>query len=164
MVADREAAQRSAFGRPERITNEILNRREHSGDQVGIGTADRGRNVRQQQPSLGVDEEHLLDTIDQRVLVTTSAYRTPVRHASMRHLMPCTDRLCSTALLMERTSPAMVSAMALRIAGLGREKWPRRSRADSGGPIHGLPFRPWEQERVRVGGRDSYAGRSLRAS
>jgi hypothetical protein len=38
VLADRESGERSAFARPKRIAHEILNRREHSRNQIGVRT------------------------------------------------------------------------------------------------------------------------------
>ena len=49
--------------------------------------------------------------------MTICANGTPVRHDSMRQRMPCGEKLCSIARLIVFTSPAIVSAIALRIDG-----------------------------------------------
>jgi len=67
--ADAESPERRAFFRMERILHEILNSREHAGDQVGVGKVEiRSRRALQQETSFGVNKERLLDAVHERVL------------------------------------------------------------------------------------------------
>ena len=69
-LADAESPEAAGIALPgEGIDHEVADGGEHAGDQIGVaGLELRRPGVGQQQSGLGVDQEHLLDPIDQRVL------------------------------------------------------------------------------------------------
>ena len=67
-IADAETVESFATGHVERIVDEVANGREHRRYLVGILLLPRaGGDVLKHEPGFGVDEEHLLDTVLQRV-------------------------------------------------------------------------------------------------